>query len=332
MNVLYTAVIIATSNSAFQIQAPAQFGNQYRYILDLCIEKRTKTKAATAIKDPTIKLDDTANAVLEADYLDSLLKQFEAIELNTKKRSEPVVNVEDSKKNNYNHCSPKKLHSDLKKSQSLSNKLIVKVNKYDNIGFKNKISGKRSAESPAQSKSCEKLSSPRSTSVKNEVLDLNLKKKRDNFVILSACNTNDDCNQNYKGSLKIIIRNQSQVVLNCDSQKDPKSLEHKTEKRPFDDKVNKCMEESIQNKLINIKRIKSNIQENTDRVTINIENQKDKIIKELDGKPRTEKKVHIPKPNLIKLKAKKRPYGGELNRYMEATTTKIQPPVKKKKT
>ncbi|CAB3258513.1 unnamed protein product [Arctia plantaginis] len=89
-------------------------------------------EAMTSVREPTINLNNLLKIemrqistipVLESNDLKSFIEKVEAIEkVKTQKRSEPVINVKDSKENIpiQNYCLFKNRHNDLKKTQKLS--------------------------------------------------------------------------------------------------------------------------------------------------------------------------------------------------------------------
>ncbi|CAB3258509.1 unnamed protein product [Arctia plantaginis] len=173
-------------------------------------------------------------------------------------------------------------------------------------------------------------------------------KKNDSEMLKSACTANDNCNQYSSKTLKMIIRNKSEVILNCDSQKENKQelsiakvTAPKAKKRSFEDNLEKCTA-SIQKDEQERNKNKLSRKVNSDIIKINIKEQEDKTMKEparnkrtvvncpvVVAGPRNEKKLQIPEH--LKLKTRKRSFENELNHCMELTSKKTELAKKRKK-
>lgn len=196
-----------------------------------------------------------------------------------------------------------------------------KVNKADDIDSKKKSSVKPSVKPPVQS-NCRKKLSP-SHSAPDSYKD----KSNSSVMIKSACKASDNCSQNSNGSIKLTIKNKSEVILNCDhvdSQKD------KT--------IDKC-KNSVSDKTNNVEKQDKNIKEldrnKTSKVISNVETV---TVKE-EPRPRNENfytalfsnKQDVQIPHAMQPKTEKRPFEEELNKCMEAAIKKEEQPQKKKK-
>ncbi|CAB3258515.1 unnamed protein product [Arctia plantaginis] len=258
----------------------------------------------------------------------------------------------------HDYCSPKKRHSlpNLKKGQSLlkpevlssNNKILnsrhrsckskkvvyhlssdeetegknsknKKVSKCNDIDFKNKNSAKPSVKPPVQSNCRKKLSPTHSDSVKS-------KNKTNNSVMLkSAFKASDNCSQNSNSSIKLTIKNKSEVILNCDyidSQKD-KTIEVNCKNS------NNLNTNNLEKKDKNINELGKNECRVVNTSSAVEDEPHSKSENFYTGLFNNKKELQIPKP--LEPKIEKSPVDHELNKCMEVSIKKEEQPLKKKK-
>ncbi|XP_047035928.1 uncharacterized protein LOC124641774 [Helicoverpa zea] len=223
----------------------------------------------------------------------------------------------------HRSCKSKKvvyhLSSDEETDNNAKNK---KVTKPDDIDAKKKTSVKPSVKPPVQSNCRKKLSPPHSAP------DSFKDKSNSSVMIKSASKASDNCSQNSNGSIKLTIKNKSEVILNCDhvdSQKDKN--------------IDKC-KNSVSDKTNNVVKQEKNIKE-LDRNKGKVVNNVETVSVKEEPRPKNENfytalfsnKQDVQIPQAMQPKTEKRPFDDELNKCMLEVAIKkeAEQPLKKKK-
>lgn len=230
----------------------------------------------------------------------------------------------------HRSCKNKKvvyhLSSD-EETEKSDNKQKKVTNQSDDVNLRKKVI-KQPIKSPVQSNCRKKLSPP------HVVPEESVKDKHKNTVISKKASKASDTpsSQKTNGSIKLTIKNKSEVILNCDfkdSQKD-KNLEKC--KSSVSDK--QCNDVS---KTVNIKQEK--IKEVDRHENKKISNTETVTVKE-ESRPREEhfytalfsNKQDVQVPQVIQVKAEKRPFDEEMTKIAEEAVKKeLEQPLKKKK-
>lgn len=214
-------------------------------------------------------------------------------------------------------------------NNNLKNKKLVN-NRDESDAKTKKISVKQPVKPIAQSTCRKKLSPTHSV--------LGDSSKSNNSVMnKSACKASDTpCSQNSNGSIKLTIKNKSEVILNCDdkdSQKDKHIEKHKN------NSVNEKTSSSVKSKSVkdNIKEVDSNKCK-----TVSKESVCTSVVVKEEPRPKDEnfytalfsnkQDVQIPQAMVKTEKTEKRPFDEEMQRISEITCKKeVEQPQKKKK-
>ncbi|XP_026728876.1 uncharacterized protein LOC113494670 [Trichoplusia ni] len=222
----------------------------------------------------------------------------------------------------HRSCKSKKvvyaLSSDEETDNNAKNK---KVTKPDDVDAKKKASVKPSVKPPVQSNCRKKLSPPHSAP------DSFKDKPNSSVMIKSASKASDNCSQNSNGSIKLTIKNKSEVILNCDhvdSQKDKN--------------IDKC-KNSVRDKTNNVEKQEKS--KELDRNKAKVVNSVETVIVKEEPRPKNENfyttlfsnKQDVQVPQAMQPKTEKRQFDEELNKCMlEAAIKKeTEQPLKKKK-
>ncbi|KAG6455712.1 hypothetical protein O3G_MSEX009363 [Manduca sexta] len=199
-----------------------------------------------------------------------------------------------------------------------------KVNKSDDADFTTKVI-KQPVKPPAQSNCRKKLSPPH-----NSLVDC-VNKDNGSVIIKSACKAGDlPCSQNSNGSIKLTIKNKSEVILNCDVRDSQK-----------DKQVEKCTKSSVSDNSTNCVKVKHEKSKDVDRNKHkHVNNVENNNVKEESARPKEEhfytalfsNKQDVQIPHTMQVKSEKRPFDEELNKIAEEAIKKeMEQPLKKKK-
>lgn len=210
------------------------------------------------------------------------------------------------------------MSSDEETDNNGKNKKVTK-----DIDAKKKTSAKTSVKPPVQS-NCRKKLSPHHSAPDS------FKDKSNNSVMMKCASkaASDNCSQNSNGSIKLTIKNKSEVILNCDhvdSQKDKN--------------IDKC-KINFSGKTNNVEKQEKNIKE-VDRSKGKVVNNVETVSVKAEARPKNENfytalfsnKQDVQIPQALQPKTEKRPSDDELNKCMLEIAIKkeAEQPLKKKK-
>lgn len=216
------------------------------------------------------------------------------------------------------------------------NKKLVN-NRDDSDAKVKKLSVKQPVKPIAQSTCRKKLSPPHSA------LSDSSCKSNNSVMNKSACKASDTpCSQNSNGSIKLTIKNKSEVILNCDdkdSQKDSKHIEKHKNISVNDKTSNSSKSKSVKD---NIKEVDSNKCKTVSKEAVSKETVCVSVSVKEEPRPKDEnfytalfpnkQDVQIPQAMVKTEKIEKRPFDEELQRISEITCKKeTEQPQKKKK-
>lgn len=212
----------------------------------------------------------------------------------------------------------------LSSDEETDDKAKIKKVKPDDIDAKKKTSVKPSVKPPVQSNCRKKLSPPHSAP------DSFKDKSNSSVMIKSASKASDNCSQNSNGSIKLTIKNKSEVILNCD---------HVDSQKDKDKNIDKC-KNSVSEKTNNVEKQDKHIKE-LDRNKIKVVHSVETVTVKEEPRPKNENfytalfsnKQDVQIPQAMQPKTEKRPLEDELNKCMlEAAIKKeVDQPLKKKK-